>query len=152
MSSNIRIFIVEDNLIYQHLIARQMQTICNDLHFFKSGEACLKVLGDNKPDIIVLDYNLDGEMNGLETLQRIREIDKQTHVIMFTSEQGLNYQESFEAYGSFNFIEKKEAAFNFLRETIQNYISHSVHKKPEQPTRFGMRKLSVLYHRDNSLS
>lgn len=152
MNNPIRIFIVEDNLIYQHLIAREMQAICNDIHFFKSGEACLHVLGDKTPDIIVLDYNLDGEMNGLETLQRIREINKHAHVIMFTSEHGLNYQESFEAYGSFDFIEKKEAAFHYLRETIKNHISQTAEEQTVQPTRFGMRKLSVLYHRDNSLS
>ena len=59
------IFVVEDNLIYQNLIAKELESISQNIHFYTTGEACVSEL-DKQPSVIVLDYNLDGQMNGLD--------------------------------------------------------------------------------------
>ena len=58
------IFIVEDNLLYQQLIARELEAFGDPLFFYTTGEHCLANLC-RRPSIVVLDYNLDGEINGL---------------------------------------------------------------------------------------
>jgi len=61
------IFVVEDNLIYQNLIAKELESVSRNIHFYTNGESCLEEL-DKGPSVIVMDYNLDGKLNGLDTL------------------------------------------------------------------------------------
>jgi nitrogen regulation protein NR(I) len=49
-----------------------------------SGEAGLKIIGNQIPDLVILDIRLPG-MNGLETFRRIHEIEPKLPVIMMTA-------------------------------------------------------------------
>lgn len=111
------IFVVEDNLIYQSLIAKELESISKDIHFYTNGESCLDEL-DKNPSVIVLDYNLDGEMNGLDTLQKVRNINPDVYVILFSSQRGLNTKEIFLQYGSFDFLEKNSLSLRTLRQMV----------------------------------
>ena len=114
---NKRIFVVEDNVIYQSLIAKELESLSNNIHFYTTGESCISEL-DKHPSVIVLDYNLDGQMNGLDTLQRVRDIDPSVYVIMFSSQKGLNTKEVFLQYGSFDFLEKNSLSLRTLRHMV----------------------------------
>jgi len=48
-----------------------------------SGEEALDAVKDNRPDIIFLDIRMRG-ISGLDTLQRIKKLDKTIKVIMLT--------------------------------------------------------------------
>ena len=111
------IFVVEDNIIYQGLIAKELETLSTNLHFYTNGESCLLDL-DKHPSIIVMDYNLDGQMNGLDTLQRVRDFDPNVYVILFSSQKGLNTKEIFLQYGSFDFLEKNSLSLRTLRQMV----------------------------------
>jgi CheY-like chemotaxis protein len=111
------IFVVEDNLIYQNLIAKELESVSKNIHFYTNGESCLDEL-DKKPSVIVLDYNLDGKMNGLDTLQRVRDINPEVYVILFSSQKGLNTKEIFLQYGSFDFLEKNSLSLRTLRQMV----------------------------------
>ena len=111
------IFVVEDNVIYQSLIAKELETISNNIHFYTNGESCISE-SDKRPNVIVLDYNLDGKMNGLDTLQRVRDIDPDIYVILFSSQKGLNTKEIFLQYGAFDFLEKNSLSLRTLRQMV----------------------------------
>ncbi len=118
-----RIFVVEDNLLYQQLIAKELESLSGKIHFFTKGEHCLQAL-DQQPSIVVLDYNLDGEMNGLETLEAIRKIDDSIFVILFSSQKSVYSRRNISRYGAFAFLEKKNKSFGKLKQTIQvGYLS-----------------------------
>jgi CheY-like chemotaxis protein len=122
-SAEPRIFIVEDNPIYQQLIAKELESMGGQIHFFTKGEECLKEL-DLHPAIVVLDYNLEGEMNGLETLEAIRKKDESIFVILFSSQKSVYSRQNIDRYGSFAFLEKKNKSFAKLKQTIQHgYLS-----------------------------
>jgi len=123
-----RIFIVEDNLLYQQLIARELQSLSGDIHFYNKGENCLEDL-DKDPSVIILDYNLDGLMNGLDTLQEIRKYNPYIYVILFSNQKDLNTSENKQQYGSFNFVEKKEKSFRLLKQMIDATFSDLPGKK-----------------------
>jgi CheY-like chemotaxis protein len=118
------IFVVEDNLIYQNLIAKELESVSTNIHFYTNGESCLDEL-DKKPSVIVLDYNLDGKMNGLDTLQRVRDINPDVYVILFSSQKGLNTKEIFLQYGSFDFLEKNSLSLRTLRQMVDCVTSSS---------------------------
>jgi DNA-binding NtrC family response regulator len=111
------IFVVEDNIIYQGLIAKELETLSSNIHFYTNGESCISEL-DKHPAVIVLDYNLDGQMNGLDTLQRVRDYDPNVYVILFSSQKGLNTKEVFLQYGAFDFLEKNSLSLRTLRQMV----------------------------------
>ena len=112
------IIVVEDNIFYQQLIAKQLESISTIIHFFTSGEDCLENLGSSKADLIVLDNNLGGVITGLETLKLIRKAEPNMHVIMFSTEPGLDSAENIASYGNFDYIEKNNTGFKKLKERI----------------------------------
>ena len=112
------IFIVEDNLMNQQLIAREMESFGGRISFYTTGEDCLADL-DLHPSIVVLDYNLDGEINGLETLEVIRRFDPAIFVVLFSSQQEVHSHENLQRYGSFDFIEKREQSFTLLKQLVK---------------------------------
>jgi CheY-like chemotaxis protein len=112
------IFIVEDNLLYQQLIARELETFGGKVFFYTSGEGCLADLG-RRPSIVVLDYNLDGHINGLETLEEIRKFDPSIFVVLFSSQQEVHSNENLKRYGSFDFLEKRDQSFALLKQLVK---------------------------------
>ncbi len=112
------IFIVEDNLLNQQLIARELESFGEPLFFYTTGEHCIANLCRH-PSIVVLDYNLDGEINGLETLEEIRKFDPSIFVVLFSSQKDVLSHENLRRYGSFDFIEKKEQSFSMLKQLLQ---------------------------------
>jgi CheY-like chemotaxis protein len=138
----IRIFVVEDNLIYQQLIAKELESITTDIHFFTTGESCLESLME-KPDIVVLDYNLDGVLTGLDTLKGVKLFNPNIYAVLFTTQPGLNTEENFSIYGKFDYVEKRETAFYHLKETIS-----SCNMLSDEPSKvIALKKVSLLYHK-----
>jgi CheY-like chemotaxis protein len=116
------IFIVEDNLLYQQLIARELESFGGQLFFYTTGEHCLANLC-RKPSIVVLDYNLDGEINGLETMEEIRKFDPSIFVVLFSNQKEVYSCENQQRYGSFDFLEKKEQSFSLLKQLLQAKVT-----------------------------
>jgi CheY-like chemotaxis protein len=121
LQSSSGIFIVEDNLLYQQLIARELENFGGSLFFFTTGEHCIANLC-RRPSIVILDYNLDGEINGLETLEEIRKFDPSILVILFSNQKEVFSRENQRRYGSFDFLEKKEQSFSMLKTLLQAKI------------------------------
>lgn len=67
-----------DSFFYEFFTARNYE-VFNAL----SGKEALKIVEKEKPRIILLDINMRG-MDGIETLKKIREIDKDVVIIMVT--------------------------------------------------------------------
>jgi two-component system, OmpR family, response regulator len=116
------IFIVEDNLLYQQLIARELESFGGRLFFYTSGEHCIANLC-RRPSIVVLDYNLDGKINGLETLEEIRKFDPSIFVVLFSSQKEVYSHENRRRYGSFDFLEKKDHSFSLLKKLLQAKVN-----------------------------
>ena len=122
LQSSSGIFIVEDNLLYQQLIARELEDFGGPLYFYTTGEHCIANLC-RKPSIVVLDYNLDGEINGLETLEEIRKFDPSIFVVLFSSQKEVYSNENQRRYGSFDFLEKKEHSFSLLKNLLKAKVA-----------------------------
>lgn len=70
-----------------------------------SGEECLAFLAKEKPCLVCLDMRMLG-MNGIETLRKIRETDKQLPVIMITAHGTSNDMKEAERLGVAGFFKK----------------------------------------------
>ena len=114
--SKLQIVIVEDNLMYQQMIAKQVQSIGDEVYFFTKGETCVEQLANINPDLLVLDYNLEGDMNGLDILKHVRSSHPNTFAVVYSTEENLNTQENFDNFGHFVYIEKKENSISYLQK------------------------------------
>jgi len=119
-NNKLRIFIVEDNLLFQQLIAKELESISYSQYLFTNGEDCIEKLRQLKPDVIVLDNNLEGPMTGLETLKAIRGFDNDLYIIIFSTDEGIDSLENIASYGNFDYVEKTLASFTQLKQKICN--------------------------------
>jgi len=67
-----------DSFFYEFFTARNYEVFSA-----RSGKEALEIVRNEHPRIILLDINMRG-MDGIETLAKIREIDKEAAVIMVT--------------------------------------------------------------------
>ncbi len=86
---DITIFLVDDDPIYLKSLELQfLQNPVLKIRSFLSGEACLEQMAI-KPDIIILDYKLNGSnldaMDGAHALVAIKNMSPGTQVIMLSS-------------------------------------------------------------------
>lgn len=112
------IFVVEDNLIFQQLIAKQLESLSYAIKFFTHGEDCINELKIATPDVIVLDNSLAGTMSGLETLKVIRVLHPDLYIVIFSTDKALDTEENHSSYGSFVYLEKNITAFALLHDKV----------------------------------
>lgn len=67
-----------DSFFYEFFTARNYEVLSA-----MSGEEALRIVKKERPRIVLLDINMKG-MDGIETLKKIKEIDKNIVVIMVT--------------------------------------------------------------------
>jgi CheY-like chemotaxis protein len=64
----IRVLIVEDDFISSTLLQRQCATSgYSVISAVSSGEDAIRVAQEDSPDVILMDINLEGEMDGIDT-------------------------------------------------------------------------------------
>ena len=113
-----RILTVDDELMNRAIIARIMKDEPRyEIVSVDSGEEALLLLDQQKFDLILLDYMMP-EMDGLETLKRIRQKYK-TPVVLMTSDKTLDTSKEFAKLGCDDYITKPILPL-MLKEVIHN--------------------------------
>lgn len=73
--SKLKILIVEDNAIAALDIRSQLESLSYEVPaIILSGEDALKKIVKFKPDLVLMDVNLKGELSGIKTAQTIKEM------------------------------------------------------------------------------
>lgn len=72
--SKLKLLIVEDEVITASSLKMGLEELGYDVcPLATRGQRALDIAADEKPDIILMDVNLPGGLNGIETAQRIKE-------------------------------------------------------------------------------
>jgi DNA-binding response OmpR family regulator len=79
-----RILVIDDNPGVVDLLATRLRGEGYGVLGALTGDEGLKDFILARPDLVLLDITLPGEMNGIELLKRIRSIDPASKVIMVT--------------------------------------------------------------------
>ena len=114
-----KIFIVDDDEMYQKTLHHQLKRKYNDkidIQVFDSGEKMLLFLNpESKPDLIILDYFLEinpYSINGYEILKALKKMVPQTKVIMVTGGSNADHEDDFVGAGADDFIIKDGKAID----------------------------------------
>ncbi|MCE5333775.1 MAG: response regulator [Desulfobacteraceae bacterium] len=70
-----------------------------------SGVKALKILAEENPKLLFLDIKMPG-INGLEILQRMREANSPTQVVIVTALPQDKYEEIARRYGVYRYLKK----------------------------------------------
>jgi CheY-like chemotaxis protein len=87
----------------------------------------LEQLHQFQPDLIILDYHLDGVekgvMNGIETLDKIKEFNSTIPVIMLSSQDKIEVAIDCMHHKAHDYIVKSETAFLKLQNNMQSIFN-----------------------------
>ena len=70
-----------------------------------SGDEALEMVKKNPYDVVILDIDMPG-MNGMETLKKIKEVNKKIQVVMFTGHGTDETRRMAEVMGAFSYVDK----------------------------------------------
>ena len=128
-----RIFLVDYDTVFLKALEIDFLQYSNyEIRTFISGENCLKNMHE-KPQIIILDYHLDGinkdAMNGLNTLDKIKDYDENIQVIMLSSQDSIDVAVSCMHHLAYDYVVKSETAFFRIQKNIVNILEQLKMKK-----------------------
>jgi len=131
--SKIKLFLVDDDALFlKSLEIDFMEHADFAIETYPTGELCVKSLSHN-PDVIILDYQLDGiekgAMNGMETLDKIKEANPDIPVVMLSSQDKIEVAINCMHHKAFDYVVKSETAFVRLQKIITTIFQYKKMEK-----------------------
>ena len=121
MDENKIILLADDEIMLRDLLADLLESNGFNVIKVSSGKEALTVLTEEiKVDLIIIDYNMP-EMNGLQCVQRIRELNFKIPVILSTGSLSLETRIDLSKFG-INSLLHKPYEFDAMMSTIQKLI------------------------------
>jgi DNA-binding NtrC family response regulator len=124
----IKLFLVDDDAVFlKSLEIEFMQHADFIVETYATGELCMENLS-HSPDVIILDYNLDGidknAMNGIETLDRIKNFNPDVSVIVLSAQDKIDVAINCMHHRAYDYVVKSETAFVRLQKIISSIFRY----------------------------
>jgi DNA-binding response OmpR family regulator len=81
------VLVVDDEPTIAEVVARYLERAGYEVRTAGDGAIALRLMSDNRPDLVVLDLMLPG-LNGLEVMRRLREMDNERVAIILLTAKG----------------------------------------------------------------
>ncbi len=132
-NQKIKLFLVDDDAVFlKSLEIDFLQHADITIETFATGELCLLNLSHN-PDIIILDYYLDGidptAMNGIETLDKLKALNPDIPVVILSSQDKIDVAINCMHHHAFDYVVKSETAFVRLQKIITTILRYNKMEK-----------------------
>lgn len=128
-----KIFLVDDDIVFLKLLEIDfLEKGDFDVETYATGELCLENL-DHNPDVIILDYYLDGidksAINGIDTLDKIKAFNKDIPVVILSSQDKIEVAVKCMHHRALDYVVKSETAFMRLEKIITNIYNYNKMEK-----------------------
>lgn len=100
-----KILVVDDEVTIRQFLVTFLMDKGYDVIEARSGEEAVELVRKEKPNLMLLDMNMPG-IDGLETLRRIRQFDKEIGVVMATANQDEEIARKAAELGSYQYVLK----------------------------------------------
>ena len=101
----IKVLVVDDEIDVCDFVKNFFEERNYRVFMALGGSEALRILRKEKPDLILLDIKMK-EMDGIQTLERIRKIDKNVKVIMVSALEDQDKMEAAKKLGASKYITK----------------------------------------------
>lgn len=113
-----KVLIVEDDLIIALSTEKMIERLgCEVIKMVTTGEEAVKVAIESRPDLILMDIRLAGEMDGIDATREIRKHLNGVRIIYVTGNADPAYREKAEGSG-FEAYLIKPVRFDDLKKFI----------------------------------
>ena len=141
-NEKIKLFLVDDDAVFlKSLQIEFLQHADFEIETYSTGELCLQSLSHH-PDVIILDYHLDGivqgAMTGLQTLDKIKAFNPDIPVVMLSSQDKIDVAINCMHHRAFDYVVKSETAFVRLQKIISTIFRY---KKMEKTLNWYMERM-----------
>ena len=131
--TKVKIFLVDDDALFLKFLEIEFLENADFLiETYPTGELCVANLSNN-PDVVILDYQLDGivvnAMNGLETLDKVKEFNAEIPVVMLSSQDRIEVAINCMHHKAFDYVVKSETAFVRLQKIITSIFKYQKMQK-----------------------
>ena len=125
-NKKIKLFLVDDDAVFLKLLEIEFLEHADfDIETFATGELCIENIS-HQPDVIVLDYYLDGvdrdAINGIDTLDQIKAFNPELPVVMLSSQDKIDVAINCMHHKAFDYVVKSETAFMRLKKIITTIL------------------------------
>lgn len=117
MTASLRVLIVDDEDDFRETMVKRLNARKVVAEGSNSGVNALKILENTDFDVIVLDVKMP-EMDGIETLRRIKTMKPEIEVIILTGHASVEFGIKGMQLGAFDFV-MKPAPLSELLDTIE---------------------------------
>lgn len=143
-SQKIKLFLVDDDAVFLKLLEIEYQQITGfEIETYLTGELCIENL-HHHPDIIVLDYHLNGNdrkaMDGMKTLDNIKANHPDIPVVMLSAENDMDVALNCMHHKAIDYVVKNKSAFMHLQNTINTIFDY---QEMERGIGLGIKVTSV---------
>ena len=109
------VLVVDDEKNIRLLFEEELTEVGYKIICAENGEEALRLFKDFQPDLVLLDLKMPG-IHGVTVLEKIRELDKDTPVIVVT------------AHGAGSSLQKSQAEYTFKKKNLNivEYITKPV--------------------------
>ena len=123
----VQIFLVDDDALFLKSMEIDFSQHSDyKIETYATGELCVENLS-HKPDIIILDYQLDGieknAMNGIQTLDKIKIFNPDIPVVMLSSQDKIEVAINCMHHKAFDYVVKSETAFLRMGKKIETILN-----------------------------
>jgi len=117
------VFIVDDQPVYANVLKGNIENSSTKVFTFSNGEDCLAAM-DMNPEVIVLDFELDGGtgkiMNGIAVLKKLKEEYPNTEVVMLSGHEDVKIATTSIKFGAYDYVVKNENALINVKNKLRN--------------------------------
>lgn len=129
------IFVIEDSDVYRSLLVQELESeneaddsnIRYKVYGFSSGEECMEQLTWKKPDIMIMDYLLNGNgyvnnMNGFELIKSIKKFVPKIDIIILSCQENVSVIKDLMSAGIKKYIKKGNQGQRKVKQVVNELI------------------------------
>ncbi len=123
-TKKLSVYLVDDDKVFTTALTNELEKISGtSIRIFETGEELLKNLAQ-PPDVVVLDYYLNGTlrqaMNGLQVLKKIKQKEPDTQVIMMSVQDNMEVAVDTIKNGAYDYVIKNDKVFLRAKHVVNN--------------------------------
>lgn len=140
-------FLVDDDIMFAEFLKRSLKGDKTEIRTFPNGEECLKSVKEEDPEIVILDYYLNGDsrdaMNGLQVLNKIKHFKPDTKVIVLSAQRDVSVALDVIKYGAYDYVVKERSAFSKIKNDVNGICTHKEQTDELDREAISLKRLNI---------